>query len=146
MLHPMGTYNCQGPAVSSIAWLVLSWAVLVSILLISVGGAVVILRRALDPTVPASADAALRAAGIRTVLGGGMLVVGGHAIDMVGEIMSFTGGTACTSQAWWYTPVQQGFVGGILVLIWCLTVYVLAPARRPTRVVVTPAPGLVAVS
>jgi hypothetical protein len=136
---------CVSPAVSSVSHHLLSWAFIAPVLLISVGGGLLILRRAVDPTVPASADAALRAAAIRTVLGGGMLVAGGHALTTAVETESFAHG--CTpSSAWWAIFVGLAIAGTLVMLCWCVAAYVLAPARRPAPLLIPQAPDVAAVS
>lgn len=145
-----GGGTCVTPAVSSVSHHLLSWAVIAPILLFSVAGALIILRRAVDPTVPASADAALRAAAIRTVLGGGMLIMGGHALITGLQTGLVTSMCSPSGSGWsgaaWASVVALAMVGTTFVLYWCVAVYVLAPARRPAPVAVPVTPEAVAVS
>jgi hypothetical protein len=124
---------CALPAVASVRHHMLAWAVVGPVLLISLGGAWVIVRRAVDPRVPAAADAALRAAAIRTALGSGILFTGGYALSTYVNTFTFVGNGGClTPSTWWFDAAGPVFLLLILVLSWCSAAYVLAPARRPT--------------
>lgn len=136
---------CFPPVVASVSEHLMSWAVICPVLLLAVGGSLVILHRAVDPTVPAPADSALRAAAIRTALGGGMLFAGGHALATYLDYESFYETIHCLApRPWWYGITNVGALATAVLLLWCVTVYILAPARRPKPLMVPINPEVVA--